>query len=78
MNRSPEELLDAACHSEHLYEEQAAAAEFIAIYGKKLLDIAEAAKDFIDSDGDYFSWTEDERHCMSRLRQTVLALKGNI
>jgi len=41
----------------------------------KLLDVAVAARDFMDSDGDYFSWTEDERHCFSKLRDAVINLE---
>lgn len=41
----------------------------------KFLAMATAARDFMDSDGDYFSWTEDERHCFSRLRDTILDLE---
>jgi hypothetical protein len=44
----------------------------------KLLAVAQAAKDFINSDGDYFSWTEDERHCMSRLREALAALEEDV
>jgi len=40
-----------------------------------LLDVAVAARDFMDSDGDYFSWTEDERHCFSKLRDAVINLE---
>jgi hypothetical protein len=40
----------------------------------KLMAVVEAAKDFLTSDGDYFSWTEDERQCLSRLKETLLAL----
>lgn len=44
----------------------------------KLRAVVEAAEDFMNSDGDYFAWTEDERHCMSRLRDAVLALKEDV
>ena len=42
---------------------------------QRLLAVVEAAKDFLISDGDYFSWTEDERHCLSRLKEALLALE---
>ena len=42
----------------------------------KLRAVVLAAKDFLASDGDYFSWTEDERHCLSRLKDTLLALEA--
>lgn len=45
---------------------------------EKLEAVAKAAEDFMNSDGDYFAWTEDERHCMSRLRDAVLALKEEV
>ena len=43
----------------------------------KMQAVVDAAQDFLDSDGDYFSWTEDERHCLSRLKETVLAALGD-
>ena len=49
--------------------------EHLDIELEKLVVVAEAAKDFINSDGDYFAWTEDERHCMSRLRDALAALE---
>lgn len=41
----------------------------------QLLAVVEAAKDFLASDGDFWSWTEDERHCLSRLKESLLALE---
>lgn len=79
-----EAILEKYEQADHLYEEQEAAMELMdkrreilaTLYRlEKLEAIAEAAEDFINSDGDYFSWTEDERHCMSRLRDAVAALK---
>lgn len=79
-----EAILEKYEQADHLYEEQAAAMELMdkrqeilaTLYRlEKLEAVAEAAEDFMNSDGDYFSWTEDERHCMSRLRDAVLALK---
>jgi hypothetical protein len=40
-----------------------------------ILAVVEAAKDFLASDGDYFSWTEDERQCLSRLKETLRVLE---
>lgn len=79
-----EKLVEKYEYAEHLFEEQAVSQELMdkrreilaSLYRlEKLEAIAKAAEDFINSDGDYFSWTEDERHCMSRLRDAVLALK---
>lgn len=41
----------------------------------KLRNVVISAEDFLASDGDYFSWTEDERHCLSRLKGALLALE---
>jgi hypothetical protein len=79
-----EAIVEKYEQADHLYEEQAAAMELMdkrreilaTLYRlEKLEAVAGAAEDFINSDGDYFAWTEDERHCMSRLRDAVLTLK---
>lgn len=76
------ELTQKAETAKELWEQQAIAMQFMG-YVPQLLDrlevlenVAEAADDFINSDGDYFSWTEDERHCMSKLKNTLMVLKG--
>jgi hypothetical protein len=70
-------LLDAMEGAEHLYQEQAIMLEFLP-HARDLLKVADAAKDFLASDGDYFSWTEDERHCLSRLKEALMALEGGV
>jgi hypothetical protein len=44
----------------------------------KLRNVVLAAQDFLESDGDYFSWTEDERHCLSRLKEALMALDEEV
>jgi hypothetical protein len=70
-------LLDAMEGAEHFYQEEAIMMEFLP-HARDLLRVAEAAQDFLDSDGDYFSWTEDERHCLSRLKEALMALEGDV
>lgn len=45
---------------------------------EKLQEVVEAAQNFLASDGDYFNWTEDERHCLSRLKEALLALEEEV